>query len=303
MPASVGSDWIIIIGHRVAKRSLWVFGFVFVLCVSVVMGLLYLVLRDASLQSAEMSQIDIWSVPPGALAEPEDSAVVEFKNPIKALLARHIAATRYNEIACMSVSGEYQVSGMTCRLRIMARAPSRYKMVLEYDGLKVEIGCVDHEQWVDPPEALAGEDGQTSSEENRVFIFMELPISFLGWQDLSNLELTDFDLLPDQEWHGRSVSVLRSRAFDVPILHYLDQGTWLEVRRSANVTSKDGVEHLLEVVFDPPQEGLRFPLPSGYTCFVDGVQFTSAKFIEYEFDEWLPSVLFKRPETAWTKDK
>lgn len=117
------------------------------------------------------------------------------------------------------------------------------------------------------------------------------------------MELADFDLLPDQEWRGRSVSVLSSRAFDVPILHYLDQETWLEVRRTANVPSKDGVERLFEMIFDPPQEGLRFPLPSGYTCFVDGVQFTSAKFIEYEFDEWLPSVLFKRPETAWTKDK
>jgi hypothetical protein len=148
-----------ILVYPVAKRSLWVFGFVFVLCVSGVAGLTYLVLRDASLQSAEMSQIDIWSVPSSALAEPEESVAVEFKNPIKALLSRHIAATRYNEMACMSASGEYQTSGMTFRLRIMARAPNRYKIVLWYDRLQAEIGCVDHEDWVDPPYALAGEDG------------------------------------------------------------------------------------------------------------------------------------------------
>ena len=102
-----------------------------------------------------------------------------------------------------------------------------------------------------------------------------------------------YDLLPDELWQQRPVAVIRNRSNQAPILHYIDLETALEVRRSATVSAADGSEHLLELIFAAPAAELPFAFPSGYECRLDGNKVNSVTFSKYEFDKWLPDVLFE----------
>ena len=83
----------------------------------------------------------------------------------------------------------------------------------------------------------------------------------------------------------------------MPILHYIDTETALEVRRAATIATEDGGEHLVELIFDAPAAELPFAFPSGYECRLDGKLVNSVKFTKYEFDKWLPDILFERKES------
>ena len=99
--------------------------------------------------------------------------------------------------------------------------------------------------------------------------------------------------MPDAEWQGRPVSVIRNISDQDPILHYLDAETALEVRRAATIATEDGGEHLFELIFAAPAAELPFAFPSGYECRLDGNKVNSVTFSKYEFDKWLPDVLFE----------
>ena len=122
----------------------------------------------------------------------------------------------------------------------------------------------------------------------------------LGWLDPELPQLLDlrYDLLPDEEWNGRAVSVIRDRRAEVPVLHYLDVETALEVRRTATIVDDVDGEHLVEVIFAEPAADLAVAFPSGYECRLDGRTVHSVKFIQYEFDKWMPEVLFERKDQS-----
>jgi hypothetical protein len=302
MAAKLGHDWFLILGHPVAKRSIWVSVLVFVLCVFGAAGLYYFALQsEQQVIEAKELRVVAASLPKEILVEPKTTLVVlkevqieAFKDPLKALLARHLAVTGFDQMKRVSVSGEYRVGGSIFDLSVMARAPESYKQVFKLQDIKAEIGCVGGELWLEQSRQVFDIEEGNLKKVNRVFMFMELAIPLIGWQDPYEIVKADYDLLPDQDWQGRPVSVIRSDVFEVPILHFIDLSTQLEVRRTATVLSENGVEHLLEVLFDAPQEGLRFPLPSGYTCRMDGELVSTAKFTQYEFDVWLPSILFEK---------
>ena len=132
---------------------------------------------------------------------------------------------------------------------------------------------------------------------NRLFLLLQLSIPALGWLDLSLPLEASYELLPDTEWNGRAVSAIRNRSYQTPILHYIDTETALELRRTGTVTTEDGGEHLVELIFSAPAAGLPVAFPSGYECRLDGNKVNSVKFTKYDFDKWLPDILFKPKES------
>lgn len=287
MADNVGNDWVLILGHPVEKRSVWLFSIACALCVLAAVGLYYAftVYRAAG----EVEPLELVAAEDLPL---ESAGLID---PLKALLARHIAAVGYDQLSCFLIRGDYQQEGLVdVSIRLMGRHPGLYKQVLEFGGRKVESGYADGAIWGNAQQTLPTEGDSQMARENRLFLLLQLSIPALGWLDLSLPLEASYELLPDEEWNGQTVSVIRNRSEQVPILHYIDTETALEMRRAATISTEDGGEHLVELIFDAPAAGLPFTFPSGYECRLDGKLVNSVKFTKYDFDQWLPDVIFKR---------
>ncbi|MEN8662709.1 MAG: hypothetical protein ACN4GF_07880 [Lentimonas sp.] len=290
MADHIDKNWILILGHPVEKRSIWLFLIASVLCVLAAVGIYYAYAVSLASDSFEPQEITV------ADRTPLDDSV-ESGNPLRDLIARHIAATRHDQFSYFLIRGDYQQEGFVeGSFMIMGRHPGVYKQMVEIGNLKLESSYTDGAIWTSDQKALPSIGGTQVAKENRVFLFMELSIITFGWLDL-NLPLGEsYELLPDEEWNGRTVSVIKNRSFEVPILYYIDKETAMEVRRFATVAAEDGAENLIELIFDVPATDLQFSFPSGYECRLNGKKVNSVKFSKYEFDKWLPKVLFERRE-------
>jgi hypothetical protein len=292
MADNVGNDWVLILGYPVERRSVWLFSIAYALCVLAGVGLYYAftVYRVAD----EVEPLELVAVEPVPLAES-----AEVIGSLKALINRHIAAVGYDELSGFLIRGEYRQEGVVgVPLMLMGRPSGLYKQVLEFGGRKIESGYADGAIWGNAQQTLPTEGDTQMARENRLFLLLQLSIPALGWLDLSLPLEASYELLPDEEWQGRTVSVIRNRSYQVPILHYIDTETALEVRRAATIATEDGGEHLVELIFDAPATELPFAFPSGYECRLNGKKVNSVTFTKYEFDKWLPDVLFERKESS-----
>jgi hypothetical protein len=287
MADNIGNDWVLILGHPVEKRSVFMFLIFCALTVSAAVGLCYyFVIYGAADELVPLKVVEV---------EDQSDASAEFPDPLKALIARHITAVGYDEVSGFLIRGNYQQEGLAdVPLRLMGRHPGLYRQVLFFGGRKVESGYAEGAIWGNSQQTLPTEGVTQMARENRLFLFLQLSIPALAWLDLSLPLEGRYELLPDAEWQGRLVSVIRNHSYEEPILHYLDTETALEVRRAATVDTDDGGEHLVELIFAAPAVELPFAFPSGYECRLDGKKVNSVKFTKYEFDKWLPDILFER---------
>ena len=277
-----------ILGHPVEKRSVWLFLIVSALGVCGAAGLYYVFNEYAVPDEVEALRI----VEAAPLAEPVALS------PLQALIDRHLTAADYNKMSWFLIRGNYQQEGLAdVPLTLMGRHPGLYKQVLEFGGRKIESGYAEGAIWSNAQQTLPTEGDTQMARENRLFLFLQLSIPALAWLDVSLPLEGRYELLPDVDWRGRSVSVIRNRSYQEPILHYLDAETALELRRAATIATEDGGEHLVELIFAAPAVELPFAFPSGYECRLDGKKVNSVTFTKYEFDKWLPDILFERKES------
>jgi hypothetical protein len=291
MAYNVGNDWVLILGHPVEKHSILRFLILSALCLLVVVGMAYYVFTVyGSVDEVEPLKV--------AAAEDLPDTSVEFSDPLKALIARYRNASGYGNISGFLIRGNYQQEGLAnLPLLLMGRHPGLYKQVLSLGEIKVESGYADGAIWGNAQQTLPTEGDTLIAKENRLFLLLQLSIPALAWLDLSLPLEGRYELLPDTEWQGRPVSVIRNVSYEEPILHYLDANTALELRRVATVATDDGGERLVELIFGAPEAELPFAFPSGYECLLDGNKVNSVKFTKYEFDKWLPDILFERKES------
>ena len=287
MADNVGSDWVVILGHPVEKRAVIMCVISCALIVLAAVGICYyFVLYGAGDAVAPLEVVEVEDLP---------DASAEFSDPLKALIARHLTAVGYDEVSGFLIRGNYQQEGLAeVPFTLMGRHPGLYKQVLFFGGRKIESGYAEGVIWGNAQQTLPTEGESQLARENRLFLFLQLSIPALAWLDLSLPLEGRYELLPDTEWQGRPVSVIRNLSYEEPILHYLDVETALELRRAVTVATDDGDERLVELIFDAP--ALPFAFPSGYECRLDGKKVNSVIFTKYEFDKWLPDILFERIE-------
>lgn len=287
MARNVRGDWVVILGHPVQKRSILMFVISCVLIVLAAVGLCFhFVVYGAVDGVAPLEVLD-------AERLPDTSA--EFSDPLKALIARHLTAVGYDEVSGFLIRGNYQQEGFDeVPFTLMGRHPGLYKQVLFFGGRKIKSGYAEGSIWGNAQQTLPTEGDTQVARENRLFLFLQLSIPALAWLDLSLPLEGRYELLTDVEWLGRPVLVIRNISYEEPILHYLDAETALEVRRTATVATNDGGERLVELIFDAPAPELPFAFPSGYECRLDRNKVNTVKFTKYEFDKWLPDILFER---------
>ena len=275
-----------ILGQPVEKRTIRLFWIASLVCLcGAAAGLYYIFDMDAD----EVEALELLATEELSLVEP-----VTAIGPLNKLLIRHITAVGYDELPAFLIRGEYHQQGLAeLPFMLMGRAPGLYRQTLELGGRKIDSGYAQGAIWSNAQQILPTEGESQIAQENRLFLLLQLSIPALAWLDLNQPLEERYDLLPDELWQQRPVAVIRNRSNQAPILHYIDLETALEVRRSATVSAADGSEHLLELIFAEPAAELPFAFPSGYECRLDGNKVNSVTFSKYEFDKWLPDVLFE----------
>jgi len=283
-----------ILGHPVEKRTVKLISVVSLVCVCGAAGLYYIsdqYANEDEIPIGHTTAVDIDLAAEGmSQAEP-----VKVFSPLRQLLIKHIAAVGYADLPAFLIRGEYHQQGLAeLPFMLMGRAPGLYRQSLELGVREIDSGYAEGVIWGNAQQTLPIEGESQLARENRLFLFLQLSIPALAWLDLSLPLEGRYELLPDTEWQGRPVSVIRNLTYQEPILHYLDVETALELRRAATVATDDGGERLVELIFDAP--ALPFAFPSGYECRLDGKKVNSVIFTKYEFDKWLPDILFERIE-------
>jgi len=317
MADHVGSGWVMILGHPVEKRTVKLISLVSLVCVCGAAGLYYISDQYADeakalelLAANELSQsksvkaigrfgeipirhttavdIDL------AAEELSQAEPVKVFDPLRELLIKHIAAVGYADLPAFLIRGEYHQQGLAeLPFMLMVRAPGLYRQSLELGVRKIDSGYAQGAIWSNAQQILPTVGDSRLARENRLFLLLQLSIPALAWLDLKQPLQEHFDLLPATVWQQQPVAVIRNRSHEAPILHYIDLDTALEVGRSATVSAADGSEHLLELIFAAPNAEQPIAFPSGYECRLDGNKVNSVTFSKYEFDKWLPDVLFE----------
>lgn len=280
------NDWILILGNPIEKRSVLIFVICCALTVLAAVGICYcFMVYGAADEVVPLEVVEAESLP---------DASADSSDALKALIARHHTAVGFNELSGFLIRGNYQQEGLAdVPLMLICRRPEYYKQVLFLGSRKIDSGYADGAIWGNAQQTLPTEGDSQMARANRLFLLLQLSIPALAWLDLSLPLAARYELLPDAEWQGRPVSVIRNISDQDPILHYLDAETALEVRRAATIATEDGGEHLFELIFAAPAAELPFAFPSGYECRLDGNKVNSVTFSKYEFDKWLPDVLFE----------
>ena len=78
---------------------------------------------------------------------------------------------------------------------------------------QVLSGYAEGAIWGNAQQTLRTEGDSQMARENRLFLFLQLSIPALAWLDLSLPLEGRYELLPDVEWRGRPVSVIRNRSY------------------------------------------------------------------------------------------
>ncbi|MGJ8652370.1 MAG: hypothetical protein ACSHX8_03770 [Opitutaceae bacterium] len=307
-----------ILGYKVRKRTVWIFfgGALLLLCagVAIYLSLAYYVRSNPVDRSVFYElPVDPDAAKPKSKTPIREDSVVEddepveelplqvlmpqSKNPLKTLLDRHISVTGAAGFKTLRAFGEYRLGEVNFSIIAMSRAPNLYKQMMEAYGAEVEVGCENDRIWANEtiPIYLKSDD-ETMKLADRMVFYLELSIMALGWLDTDDWIEGRYQFMGDEEWDGRQVYVIKFKGAEVPVFHYLDAETARELRRTATVVGVDGAEYNLEVVYLPPSEKSGFLLPDGYVCRQNGEIINEAIFTKFEFDKWLPSLLFEDPE-------
>jgi len=311
-----------ILGHPVEKRTVKLISLVSLVCVCGAAGLYYisdqyadeakaleLLAANELSQSKSVKAIGRFGEIPSrhttavdidlAAEELSQTEPVKVFDPLRELLIKHIAAVGYADLPAFLIRGEYHQQGLAeLPFMLMGRAPGLYRQSLELGVRKIDSGYAQGAIWSNAQQILPTVGDSRLARENRLFLLLQLSIPALAWLDLKQPLQEHFDLLPATVWQQRPVAVIRNRSHEAPILHYIDLDTALEVGRSATVSAADGSEHLLELIFAAPAAEQPIAFPSGYECRLDGNKVNSVTFSKYEFDKWLPDVLFEPKQDA-----
>lgn len=306
-----------ILGYQVWTRSLWIFfgGGLLLVCAGV--ALYFFAAHYVRSNPVDRSIFYELPVDPEAAAEQSTASVQEdpvlgddepveeqplsvvmpqSKNPLETLLERHISVTGAAEYSTLRVYGDYRLGEVTFSIVTMARAPNLYKQMMKAHGVEVEVGCENDRIWSNETFPIYLNEDNAMKLTDRMVFYLELSVMSLAWLDTDEWIEGRYEFVGDGEWNGRRVYVIKFKGAEVPVFHYLDAETARELCRSAIVTTDSGTEYKIEVAYTPPSEKSGFLLPDGYVCRQNGEVINEVNFTKFEFDKWLPSLLFEDPD-------
>jgi len=298
------SQYIDILGQQVAKRTvLFVVGTVTIV-VGGIVGLLYFLLLAGSAPI-----VATVAAPTAMMANSKVSERVDQPNSrlpsqssLVPLLEKHLKATQLSEVQSLIVNGMASTENTTCELVAMARCPNLYTLKTEGVDFKytAAFGYNGKQGWVKTDFLNLNKD--EVGFFTRVALF-ESSLAHLAWSYHAH-ESLDYRLdsvlerLPDEQWQGRVCAVVVSRGLlPFPIYHYIDQQSYEEVYRRAQVLR--GIDLVdLEIHFARPEVAASPRLPMGYKLYFNGTLNDTIAFTKIRLNRVVFESLFDAPSGA-----
>jgi len=298
------SQYIDILGQQVAKRTvLFVVGTVTIV-VGGIVGLLYFLLLAGSAPI-----VATVAAPTAMMANSKVSERVDQPNSrlpsqssLVPLLEKHLKATQLSEVQSLIVNGMASTENTTCELVAMARCPNLYTLKTEGVDFKytAAFGYNGKQGWVKTDFLNLNKD--EVGFFTRVALF-ESSLAHLAWSYHAH-ESLDYRLdsvlerLPDEQWQGRVCAVVVSRGLlPFPIYHYIDQQSYEEVYRRAQVLR--GIDLVdLEIHFARPEVAASPRLPMGYKLYFNGTLNDTIAFTKIRPNRVVFESLFDAPSGA-----
>jgi hypothetical protein len=217
-------------------------------------------------------------------------------------LEKHLKATQLSEVKSLIVNGMASTENTTCELVAMARCPNLYTLKTEGVDFKytAAFGYNGKQGWVKTDFLNLNKD--EVGFFTRVALF-ESSLAHLAWSYHAH-ESLDYRLesvlerLPDEQWQGRVCAVVVSRGLlPFPIYHYIDQQSYEEVYRRAQVLR--GIDLVdLEIHFAPPEATASPRLPMGYKLYFNGTLHDTIAFTKIRPNRVVFESLFDAPSGA-----
>lgn len=286
------SEWIFVFGHPIHRTEFYkllFFGLstVVLLCGLVLYfcwGLLFPAPARASAVVAAESAV-------------ATEVITEFsKTELDLLFAQHRAATRYEEVKSIRAVGSYTSGEVEMEFTLFAKFPHFYKQSLKFvEGGLVEVGYDGTELWYHQTVAVLDESDAALMALNRSLVILEGSIPALVWASGSAGGSTvEFELMPDAEWNGRECRVVRQIGLlEVPVYHYIDTITGMEVYRRCTLAIDGRPPRQVELMYAAPLEGADYPIPAGFELWMDGVLYCTARFDQIDVNVGLPNFMFQ----------
>lgn len=298
------SQYIDILGQQVAKRTvLFVVGTVTIV-VGGIVGLLYYLLLAGSAPIVATAAAPIAMMANSKVSKRVDqpNSRVPSRSSLVPLLEKHLKATQLSEVKSLIVNGMASTENTTCELVAMARYPNLYTLKTEGVDFKytAAFGYNGKQGWVKTDFLNLNKD--EVGFFTRVALF-ESSLAHLAWSYHAH-ESLDYRLesvlerLPDEQWQGRVCAVVVSRGLlPFPIYHYIDQQSYEEVYRRAQVLR--GIDLVdLEIHFARPEVAASPRLPMGYKLYFNGTLNDTIAFTKIRPNRVVFESLFDAPSGA-----
>jgi hypothetical protein len=174
------------------------------------------------------------------------------RTPLQAALGKHLAASGLAKTQSLAIGGTYETSGARLDLDMQAKRPSLYRQVLTSGETRILHAFDGERAWQENPLVEDGGRSEVLDELNRRILILECSYAALSWHyDSSGTE--GLELVADGETvRHRTCHVIRNATLlETPTLHYIDAGTGLELRRTAEFAI-DGSVYTVVIDYQSP---------------------------------------------------
>lgn len=316
------SDFFIILGEQVLKRTVYL-GVAFVLLVGGgAFGFLYFLLTKNSASVVhdaepapvvESTEVRITAEPVVLVSDEQETsssvsdvvirAVKSAKvSSLSHLIEKYLKATGFGELDALIATGTATTTAGEVEVSLYAHRPNLYKLktASAQRNVSSQFGYDGQEGWY--------LSNHTALDSEQVEFFMrvallESSIAHLAWsyQSENALEFgvdAVLELLPSEQWEGRQCAVVATHSLlPFKIYHYIDLQTFEEVCRRAEIAK--GLEQVkVEVRFSPPAAEAPVRIPMGYELYFDGVLYDTVDYSTAKSSRMILPSLFQAPEDA-----
>jgi hypothetical protein len=201
-------------------------------------------------------------------------------SPTVATLERHLTATGLEGTESLIFEGTYLTRGVSFELLIFAKSPHYFRQRLRHHDLEI-ITAWNGELYVEHnPLSQLGDQAVIRQNLNRLMLILQSSLATIAWQYLNDGS-DPFNWQEFTQIDGTKCAVLvNEELLEVPVQHYLDVKTGLELRRKVIFELAGEVASIrIDYDYDPsPNGGLH--LPKRYTLYLNELTIAEAELAQ-----------------------
>jgi hypothetical protein len=266
----------------------------FLLVALIVGGVLYYLdwRESQSLRAANREQVEAFE---------EEAALEKVTiSPLKQFFEDYLQQTQFDQVDSIRAVGSYQLKQKDMEITFLVKRPGLYRQTLSMDSFLLEFGFDGETVWLTQSREVIDSSNLDLLKLNKLLATLESSIPCLAWSYDPKEPITQYQLMPDALYEGHECYVIKNTELlpGMAVYHYIDKESKFEHYRRASVQIAPRRYKDIELFYDPPLEGSKYPLPSGMELLMDGQISYDVDFDVVEVNRGIASYLFQQSRGA-----